>query len=92
VVLCSLPSANRDPSLGEDLDRFDLTRKITAHMAFGHGIHHCLGAPLARMEMRVAYPALLQRFPKLEVTVPLEEIPFRVYSVVYGLKSLPVTW
>jgi cytochrome P450 len=92
IVICSLAAANRDPQLGEDMDSFDVSRKIATHLAFGHGIHHCLGAPLARMEMRTAYPALLRRFPELRVTVPLDEVPFRSYSVVYGLESLPVAF
>jgi cytochrome P450 len=92
VVICSLAAANRDPVLGEDLESFDLRRKISAHMAFGHGIHHCLGAPLARMEMKIAYPALLQRFPNLQPAVPIDEIPFRPSSFVYGVESFPVTW
>ncbi|GAB3885076.1 cytochrome P450 [Kibdelosporangium lantanae] len=92
VVMCSLPAANRDPELGDDLDTLDIKRKISAHVAFGHGIHHCLGAPLARMEMRIAFPALFQRFPNLAPAIPFEEVPFRAFSVVYGLTSLPVTW
>ena len=92
VVLCSLPAANRDPELGDDLDTLDIKRKISAHVAFGHGVHHCLGAPLARMEMKVAYPALLRRFPNLAPAIPFDKIPFRSFSVVYGLESLPVTW
>lgn len=92
VVLCSLAAANRDPALGDDLDTFDITRKISAHLAFGHGIHHCLGAPLARMEMSIAYPALLQRFPNLRLAVPFEDIQFRSYTIVFGLQSMPVTW
>jgi cytochrome P450 len=74
------------------MDHVDLTRAVTTHLAFGHGIHHCLGAPLARMEMRIAYPALLERFPTLRLSVPFEEIEFRAFSVVYGLASLPITW
>ncbi|SMD17635.1 cytochrome P450 [Kibdelosporangium aridum] len=92
AVICSLPAANRDPVLGEDLERFDITRKISAHMAFGHGLHHCLGAPLARMELKIAFPALLQRFPSLALAVPFEEVPFRPYSPVHGLQALPITW
>jgi cytochrome P450 len=92
IVLCSLPAANRDPSLGADMNEVDLRRKVSAHMAFGHGIHHCLGAPLARMEMKTAYPALLRRFPDLAVSVPIDDVEFRQYSVVFGVKSLPVTW
>jgi cytochrome P450 len=92
VVLCSLPAANRDPELGDDLDTLDIKRKISAHVAFGHGVHHCLGAPLARMELKIALPALLQRFPNLAPAIPFEEVPFRAFSIVYGLTSLPVTW
>ncbi|ALG11273.1 cytochrome P450 [Kibdelosporangium phytohabitans] len=92
LVVCSLPSANRDPALGQDLGTFDITRKISAHMAFGHGLHHCLGAPLARMEMKIAYPALLRRFPNLALAVGYEEVPFRSFSFIYGLEALPLTW
>ena len=60
-------------------------------MAFGHGVHHCLGAPLARMEMRIAFPALLQRFPELRVTVG-PSADFRSFHAIYGLASLPVAW
>jgi cytochrome P450 len=91
-VLCSLPAANRDPALGEDMEQADLTRRITSHLAFGHGIHHCLGAPLARMEMRIAYPALFQRFPGLRLEVPFEDVDFRAFAVIYGVGSLPVAW
>ncbi|MFC4588673.1 cytochrome P450 [Sphaerisporangium corydalis] len=92
TLMLSIPSANRDPAFGEDLDQFDPARELAAHLAFGHGIHHCLGAPLARMEMRIAFPALLKRFPSLRLAVPVEEIPFRSFSVVYGVESLPVAW
>ena len=92
AVICSFPSANRDEAVTGDPDVLDLTRAPTAHIAFGHGIHHCLGAPLARLEMRVAFPALLRRFPTLRLAVPFEEIQFRSLAAVYGLQSLPVTW
>lgn len=92
TVVCALPSANRDPDLIDDPDRLDITRASLNHLAFGHGVHHCLGAPLARMEMRTAFPALLRRFPALSCTVPFDEIEFRSYHLVYGLRSLPVTW
>ncbi len=92
AVAVSLPSANRDEAITDDPDVLDLTREPTSHVAFGHGNHHCLGAPLARLEMRVAFPALLRRFPGLRLAVPFEEIEFRSLSVVYGLQSLPVTW
>ncbi len=92
IVVVSLPSANRDAALGEDMDTFDITRKAARHVAFGHGVHHCLGAPLARMEMRTAFPALFRRFPGLRLAVPIDEVPLRAYSFVYGVSSLPVAW
>ena len=92
LVAASLVAANRDPALVEDPDQLDITRGALGHMAFGHGVHHCLGAPLARMEMTVAFPALLRRFPQLALAVPFEEIGFRPHHFVYGLQSLPVTW
>ncbi|WP_203907714.1 cytochrome P450 [Rhizocola hellebori] len=92
LVVCSLPAANRDRAFADDADRLDLTRAARPHVAFGHGIHHCLGAPLARLEMEIAFPALLRRFPTLRLAVPVEEIPFLTHSVVYGVRSLPVAW
>ncbi|MGA8116572.1 MAG: cytochrome P450 [Actinocatenispora sp.] len=92
LVALALPAANRDPALVEDPDRLDITRGAPGHVAFGHGVHHCLGAPLARMEMRIAFPALLRRFRGLALAVPYEEIEFRSHHAVYGLHSLPVTW
>ncbi|GAB3888575.1 cytochrome P450 [Kibdelosporangium lantanae] len=90
VVLCSLSAADRDPRLGPDMDRLDLGRPATAHLAFGHGVHRCLGAELARLELRTAYPALLRRFPRIRLAVPRGELSFRKLSVVYGIESLPV--
>jgi cytochrome P450 len=92
LVLLSLPAANRDPAFIDDPDTLDITRGAAGHVAFGHGVHHCLGAPLARMEMRIAFPALLRRFPGLALADPAEKVDFRVSSVVYGVHSLPVTW
>ncbi|HVW39908.1 MAG TPA: cytochrome P450 [Amycolatopsis sp.] len=91
-VVCSLPSANRDETLGPEPGRFDPDRRIPGHIAFGHGIHHCLGAPLARMELGIAYPALFRRFPDLRLAVPPEDVRFHSHSVVYGVESLPVAW
>ena len=62
------------------------------HLAFGHGVHHCLGAPLARMEMRIAFPALLRRFPTLALAEDFDEVQFRSFHFIYGLKSLAVKW
>ncbi|PZG02903.1 cytochrome P450 [Nonomuraea aridisoli] len=90
LVVCALPAANRDPALVPDPDRLDIRRGDMGHVAFGHGVHHCLGAPLARMEMHVAFPALFERFPGLREAGPPAE--FRSFHVVYGLTSLPVAW
>ncbi|MEV0972946.1 cytochrome P450 [Microtetraspora glauca] len=92
MVLCSLSAANRDPALGPEMDTADPSRDFRSHLAFGHGIHRCVGAPLARMELRIAYPALVRRFPGLRLAVPAEDVAFRKIAIVYGLDSLPVTW
>ncbi|MER6950869.1 cytochrome P450 [Nonomuraea sp. NPDC000554] len=90
MVMCVLPAANRDPALLPDPETLDISRGQAGHLAFGHGIHHCLGAPLARMEMRIAFPALFQRFPELREATP--DAHFRSFHVVYGLTSLEVAW
>jgi cytochrome P450 len=92
LVILALAAANRDPRAVADGDRLDITRDAAGHVAFGHGVHHCLGAPLARMEMRTAFPALLRRFPGLKLAVPFEEVGFRAFHFIYGLQSLSVTW
>jgi cytochrome P450 len=92
LVILALATANRDPRFVADGDRLDVTRDAAGHVAFGHGVHHCLGAPLARMEMRIAFPALLRRFPRLALAVPFDEVEFRAFHFIYGLRSLSVTW
>jgi cytochrome P450 len=89
-VLPAISSANRDPARFPDPDRLDLSRDASGHVAFGHGIHHCLGAPLARMEAEVALGALLARFPGLSLAVPPEVLRWRPVSLMNGLESLPV--
>jgi cytochrome P450 len=89
-VFPAISSANRDPAQFPDPDRLDLGRDTSGHVAFGHGIHHCLGAPLARMEAEVAIGALLARFPDLSLAVPREELRWRRVSLMNGLESLPV--
>jgi len=94
AVAISLLGANRDPALAEtsgvDLDSFDPTREPTRHLAFGHGMHRCVGAELARMELRAALRGLAQRFPDLAVTARREDLDFRKLSAVYGVEELPV--
>ena len=84
--------ANRDPALLPDPDVLDITRGAPGHLAFGHGVHHCLGAPLARAELRIAFPALLRRFPGLRLTDPDTTAQPRAASIVHGIAHLPVTW
>jgi cytochrome P450 len=92
VVLVGLHTANRDPDFVSDPGALDISRGEVGHLGFGHGVHHCLGAPLARLEMRVAFPALFRRFPALSLAIPEDEVQFRDLSAVYGLVALPVTW
>jgi oxidation protein CepF len=92
TVVCSIPMADRDPALTDRPDRLDLTRDPVAHVAFGHGIHHCLGAALARQELRIAFAALLHRFPALRLAEPAEDVAFRVRSTAYGVERLSVAW
>ncbi|MFD1546760.1 cytochrome P450 [Nonomuraea guangzhouensis] len=93
TVALSLPAINRDPGQFTDpgelrLDRADARR----HLAFGHGVHQCLGQQLARIEMRIGYRRLFERFPGLRLAVPASEVPLKERAAVYGVESLPVTW
>jgi cytochrome P450 len=94
VILASLNGANRDPqSAGDRPDEFDPTRvPSSGHLAFGHGIHRCIGAELARMELRIALPRLFRRFPDLALAKPQEELSFRQLSFVFGVDELPVSF
>ena len=89
-VLCVTSSANRDPARFSDPDRLDLGRDASGQLAFGHGIHYCLGAPLARLEGEIAFGALLARFPALSLAVPASSLRWRPSSLIHGLESLPV--
>lgn len=91
-VTISLPAANRDPERFDDPDELDVTRQNRAHIAFGFGIHQCIGQHLARLEMRVGYEALFGQFPDLRLAVSPEEVQLRRDMAVYGVHSLPVTW
>ncbi|MEV8096943.1 cytochrome P450 [Kitasatospora sp. NPDC085879] len=90
TVLCALASANRDGEQFPDPDRLDVRRRDNGHLALGHGIHYCLGAPLARLETAVALTALLRRFPRLELDVPEEQLRHRPSLRARGLLELPV--
>jgi cytochrome P450 len=88
-VLILLAGANRDPERFADPDVLDVGRAENQHLAFGHGIHFCLGAPLARLEGQIAFTSLLRRFPDLRLARPDGEIHWR-YGLV--LRSLPELW
>ena len=92
IVVVNLPSANRDTDFLPDADVFDVTRRPGPHLTFGHGIHQCLGQQLARMEMSVAFPALLTRLPELRVVTPESELTFRPNGPVNGVRALPIAW
>jgi cytochrome P450 len=90
VVLVSLSGANRDPGRYADPERLDVGRDSGGHVAFGHGIHYCLGAPLARLEAEIAFGRLLERFPGMTLAVPPEALRWRPSTLIHGLESLPV--
>src|SRR5215212_292490 len=92
LVFPSMPSGNRDGDFIDSPEVLDISRGAPGHLAFGHGVHHCLGAPLARMEMRIAFPALLRRFPNLALAEDFSDVAFRSWNFIYGLKSLEVGW
>ncbi|MFD9698286.1 cytochrome P450 [Lentzea sp. NPDC059081] len=90
LLMVSLLAANRDPERFEDPDRLDVTRSAHGHVGFGHGIHFCLGAPLARLEFDVALTQLLARFPNLTLAAEPETLVWRDSTLIRGLHSLPV--
>lgn len=92
TVTVSFRGANRDPTRFDNPEVLDVTRSAQGHVSFGHGVHHCLGRPLALLEMQIALPALFERFPDLRLDVPAKDVPLRDRSTVYGLQRLPVAW
>lgn len=99
LVLVSLSAADRDAVLATQggaahpgMDQFDPSRPATSHLAFGYGIHRCVGAELARMELRIAFPALARRFPTMRPAVPMAQLSFRDSSIVYSAETMPVVW
>jgi cytochrome P450 len=85
-----ISSANRDPNVFAEPDKFDITRQPNPHVAFGNGVHHCLGATLARVEGQEVFKALAERFPDLEVAT--KDLEYQPSITFRSLKSLPVTW
>ncbi|HEY2654480.1 MAG TPA: cytochrome P450 [Solirubrobacteraceae bacterium] len=84
--------ANRDEDVFAAPDRLDVDRDARGHVAFGFGVHQCLGQSLARLELQVVYGTLYRRIPRLRLAVPIEQIPFKHDSIIYGVYTLPVTW
>ncbi|WP_413379053.1 cytochrome P450 family protein [Paenibacillus taichungensis] len=90
LVIVALDSANRDEEKFKDADVFDITREKSAHLAFGKGIHLCLGAPLARLEGEIAINTLLRRFPDMQLQTGVNELEWRPGMIVRGVKEIPV--
>ncbi|MFD7300666.1 MULTISPECIES: cytochrome P450 family protein [Streptomyces] len=90
LVLVALADANRDPARFDSPDRFDITRDARGHVAFGHGIHYCLGAPLARLEARIAIGSLLERCTDIALDIHPAAIMWRPGMLIRGPRSLPL--
>ncbi|MEU0564578.1 cytochrome P450 [Nonomuraea sp. NPDC005983] len=92
ALLPAISAANRDPSVFHDPDVFDIGRADNPHLTFGHGMHYCLGARLARMELELAVAGLLRGLPSVRPAVPVEELRAQGGHLIRGLPELPVTW
>jgi cytochrome P450 len=92
TVTLSLEAANRDPSRFTTPDVLDVSRDGSGHVAFGHGVHQCLGQQLARIEMQVAFRGLATRFPSLRLAIPFEDLPVREGAPNFDVTALPVRW
>lgn len=90
-VMMNLPAGNWDTEFVDDPESFDIDRNTRGHLGFGYGVHQCIGANLARVEMQVAFATLARRLPGLKLAVPPEELRFKDADI-YGMKELPVTW
>jgi cytochrome P450 len=91
-VLCMISSANRDEEVFADPDRLDVAREARRHVAFGFGVHQCLGQPLARVELQIALETLLRRLPTLRLAIDPDEVRYRDDMSIYGVHELPVAW
>lgn len=91
-IIFHLPTANRDADVYEDPNTLDIERKGPRHVAFGWGVHQCVGQNLARAELKAAIPALVDAFPGIRLAVPEEELTFRENALVVGASTLPIAW
>jgi cytochrome P450 PksS len=90
MILTSLLGANRDPEVFKNPDEFDITRTTNKHIAFGFGIHYCVGAPLARLEGAIAINTLLRRVPNLALAADVNDIDWNATLLLHGMKSMPI--
>jgi cytochrome P450 len=90
-VMMNLPAGNWDTEFVDDPETFDVDRNTRGHLGFGYGVHQCIGANLARVEMQVAFATLARRLPGLKLAVAADELQFKTANI-YGMKELPVTW
>jgi cytochrome P450 len=91
-MILALDPGNRQDDVFADPDQLDIHRDARRHLAFGFGVHRCLGGPLARAELEVVYNTLYRRMPQLRLAVDIADVPFKHDGLVYGVYELPVTW
>lgn len=92
LLVMNLPAGNWDTDFVQDPDRFDVERNTRGHLAFGYGVHQCIGQNLARAELQIALWTLARRLPRLALAVRAEDLRFRNEQEIYGIEELPVTW
>ncbi|ALL77727.1 MULTISPECIES: cytochrome P450 [unclassified Pseudonocardia] len=92
TVIIGIPEVNRDGRQVDAADALDVSRGRVGHLAFGHGVHQCIGSQLARVEMKVGFTELFARLPGLRLAVTPDEVPLRNEMLIFGVHSLPVTW
>ncbi|MCB0037945.1 MAG: cytochrome P450, partial [Anaerolineales bacterium] len=91
-VVVVLAAANRDPAAFGEAGRLDVNRENSTHLGFGYGVHYCIGAPLARLEAKIAFNTLLKRIPHMQLAVDPSQLKYTSGAVVTGLTRLPVRW
>ena len=91
-LVMNLPAGNWDPGFVDHPDVLDRDRNTRGHLGFGYGVHQCIGANLARVDMQIAFASLARRIPELHLDVGVEQLRFKGESGIYGMKELPVAW